>query len=180
MGTLPRPQDHPTWWSYPAARLRHTLTGGRLLATAALCAGLLALIAPGVSTGIASGATSRARSGSSQVFVNCESFERGRFVYHARIRPSSCTLQGLPNTGAKEWKLSSLRWSGWGTTIAVATGLYHYRHGEYKEGKLVYPEVSTRIVLSRIRTGCEGRRFYTSAGDGEQTNRLAAGCTAEQ
>jgi hypothetical protein len=78
--------------------------------------------------------------------------------------------QGLPSSGANEWKLSNLRWSGWGTSIAVATGLYHYRHGEYRDGKLVYPVVPTRIVLSRIRVGCDGRRYYTSTSEGEMTS----------
>jgi hypothetical protein len=60
----------------------------------------------------------------------------------------------------------------------VATGLYHYRHGEYRDGKLVYPVVPTRIVLFRIRVGCDGRHYYTSTSEGEVTNRLSASCTA--
>ncbi len=119
-----------------------------------------------------------ASAGGGQVFVNCQTFGSSGFGYHASVRPSTCVFQGLPPSGSKEWKLSSLRWSGWDTSIAVATGLYHYRHGEYRDGKLVYPVVSTRIVLSRIRVGCDGRRYYTSVGDGEATNRLSASCTA--
>lgn len=152
----------------------------RLAATAATCFGVAALIAPAGVSAVASGAPPTAKAGSSQVFVNCEMFSRGRFSYDASSRPATCTFQGLPNSGATEWRFSSLRWSGWGTAIAVATGLYHYRHGEYKDGKFVYPVVSQRIVLSRIRTGCDGRRFYTSASDGEQANRLADSCTDEQ
>jgi hypothetical protein len=122
--------------------------------------------------------TVTANAGGGQVFVNCQTFGSGGFGYHASVRPSTCVFQGLPPSGSKEWKLSSLRWSGWDTSIAVATGLYHYRHGEYRDGRLVYPVVSTRIVLSRIRVGCDGRRYYTSVGDGEGTNRLSASCTA--
>jgi hypothetical protein len=133
-----------------------------------------------VAIGVALGGGVSADAGGSQVFVNCQTFEHGRFAYNASVRPSACVFQGLPPSGSKEWKITSLRWSGWGTSIAVATGLYHYRHGEYKEGKFVYPIVKTRVVLSRIRTGCGGRRFYTSVGDGEATNRLADTCTAEQ
>jgi len=127
---------------------------------------LAALIFPAASAG----------SNDGPVLVNCQTFGSGDFHYHASVRPSACVFQGLPPGGAKEWKVTSLRWSGWGTTVAVATGLYHYRHGEYREGKFVYPEVSTRIVLSRIRVGCHGRRYYTSVGDGEATNRLSASC----
>jgi hypothetical protein len=119
-----------------------------------------------------------AAGGAGQVFVNCQTFESGGFHYHASVRPSTCVFQGLPSSGANEWKLSNLRWSGWGTSIAVATGLYHYRHGEYRNGKLVYPVVPTRIVLFRIRVGCDGRRYYTSTSEGEVTNRLSASCTA--
>jgi hypothetical protein len=75
-----------------------------------------------------------AAGGAGQVFVNCQTFESGGFHYHASVRPSTCVFQGLPSSGANEWKLSNLRWSGWGTSIAVATGLYQYRHGEYRDG----------------------------------------------
>lgn len=119
-----------------------------------------------------------ANAGSGQVFVNCQTFGSRGFGYHASVRPSTCVFQGLPPGGAKEWKLSSLRWFGWGTSIAVATGLYHYRHGEYRDGRFVYPVVSTQIVLSRIRIGCDGRRYYMSVGDGEGINRLSASCIA--
>jgi len=117
-----------------------------------------------------------ANAGGGQVFVNCQTFGSGGFAYHASLRPSACVFQGLPSSGATEWKFTSLRWSGWGTSIAVATGLYHYRHGEYRNGKFVYPIVSERIALSRIRTGCDGRRYYTTASGGEGSNRLSAGC----
>lgn len=130
---------------------------------------LLAVVAVGSGTA----------NGGGGVVVNCQTFGSGGFGYHPSVRPTSCVFQGLPPSGSKEWKLSSLRWSGWGTSIAVATGLYHYRHGEYREGKLVYPVVSTRIVLSRIRVGCDGRRYYTSVSDGEATNRLSASCAAD-
>lgn len=139
---------------------------------------LLASLA--LAVGVAWGGGVSADAGGAQVFVNCQTFEHGRFAYNASVSPSACVFQGLPPSGSKEWKFTGLRWSGWGTSIAVATGLYHYRHGEYKEGKLVFPVVSTRVVLSRIRTGCGGRRFYTSVGDGEGSNRLADTCTAEQ
>jgi hypothetical protein len=119
-----------------------------------------------------------ANAGGGQVFVNCQTFGSGGFGYHASVRPSTCVFQGLPPSGSKEWKLSSLRWSDWGTSIASATGLYHYRHGEYRDGKLVYRVVPTRIVLFRIRVGCDGRRYYTRASEGEETNRLSASCTA--
>lgn len=134
-------------------------------------AALLAALAVG-------GGTVSANASGGEVFVNCQTFGSGGFHYHASVRPSTCVLQGLPSAGANEWKLSNLRWSAWGTSIAVATGLYHYRHGEYRDGKLVYPVVPTRIVLSRIRVRCDGRRYYTSASEGEETNRLSASCTA--
>jgi hypothetical protein len=75
-------------------------------------------------------------------------FDAGRAKIDALVDvwKQDCVVE----SGSKEWKLC-LRWSGWGTSIAVATGLYHYRHGEYRDGRLVYPVVSTRIVLSRIR-----------------------------
>src|ERR1700683_2252377 len=111
-----------------------------------------------------------ANAGGGQVFVNCQPFGSGGFGYHASVRPSTCVFQGLPPSGSKEWKLSSWRWSGWDTSIAVATGLYHYRHGEYRDGRLVYPVVFSRIVLSRIRVGGDGRRYSTGGGDGEGTN----------
>ncbi len=136
----------------------------------------LLLAALAATIAVASGAPGTAEAGG-RVFVNCEAFERGVFVFHASVQPSSCTLQGVPPVGYKDWILSGLRWSGWGTSIAVATGLYHYRHGEYKDGKLVYPVVPTKVVLSRIRTGCDGRRYYTSASEGEQTKRLSDSCT---
>jgi hypothetical protein len=127
----------------------------------------------------APGLAARARSSDAPVFVNCQHFGRGGFSYRASIRPPTCTLQGLPVSGATEWNVSGLRWMGWGTTIAVANGVYHYRHGEYNsEGKLVFRVVPTRILLSRIRTGCDGRRFYTSVSDGETTERLADSCKA--
>jgi hypothetical protein len=152
--------------------------GRRRLGTPAIALAMLTALA--MTSNGASARAPTAKAGGSQVFVNCQTFASGRFVYHASVHPSSCTFQGLPNGGAKEWTFTKLRWSGWGTTIAVATGLYHYRHGEYKDGKLVFPTVTTRVVLSRIRTGCGGRRFYTSVGDGEGTNRLANTCKAEQ
>jgi hypothetical protein len=126
--------------------------------------------------GLASAGSVSANAGGGQVFVNCQTFGTGGFAYRASVRPSVCVFQGLPASGAKEWNVTSLRWSDWGTSIAVAMGLYHYRHGEYKEGKFVYPVVPIRIVLSRIRTGCGGHRFYTRVGDGEHTNRLADTC----
>jgi hypothetical protein len=135
------------------------------------CIALLAVCALG-------GGAVTANASDEQVFVNCQTFGSAGFGYQASLRPSACVFQGLPNGGSKEWKLSSLRWSGWGTSIAVASGLYHYRHGEYLHGRFVYPVVSTRIVLSRIRVGCDGRRYYTSVSDGEGTNRLSASCTA--
>ena len=174
MSTSPRPEDYPTASSCVSTSRAWRRRTGYLSRTILL----LALAVGGLGGAVASGASSHARPASSQIFVNCQTFGSGGFGYHASVRPSACVFQGLPNSGAKEWKLTSLRWSGWGTAIAVATGLYHYRHGEYEEGKFVYPVVSTRIVLSRIRTGCGGRRFYTSAGDGEQTNRLSDGCKA--
>jgi len=119
-----------------------------------------------------------AAAGGGQVFVNCEVFVRNNFSYRPSVRPRTCTMQGLPISGAREWKLSKLRWSGWGTGSAVATGLYHYRHGVERGGKLIYPVVPLRIALFRIRTGCDGRRYYTRATAGEQTNRLSESCTA--
>jgi hypothetical protein len=135
------------------------------------CIALLAALAVG-------GGAVTANAGGGEVFVNCQTFTSGHFVYHASVRPSTCVFQGLPSSGATEWTVSSLRWSGWGTSIAVATGLYHFRHGEYRDGKLVYPVVPTRIVLFRIRVGCDGRHYYTSASEGEVTNRLSASCNA--
>ena len=139
---------------------------------------VLALMALLVAFAVGGGAVP-ANAGGGEVFVNCQTFGSGGFHYHTSVRPSTCVLQGLPSVGANEWKLSNLRWSDWGTSIAVATGLYHYRHGEYRDGRFVYPVVSTRIVLSRIRVGCDGRRYYTSASEGEESNRLSASCTAD-
>lgn len=138
---------------------------------------VLALAALLAALAVGAGAVSANASGG-EVFVNCQTFESGGFHYYASVRPSTCVFQGLPSVGVNEWKLSNLRWSGWGTSIAVATGLYHYRHGEYRDGKLVYRVVPTRIALFRVRVGCHGRRYYTSASEGEETNRLSASCTA--
>lgn len=139
------------------------------------------VLAAAVFSILALGGSAVSADASSQVFVNCQTFSSAAgFGYRESVRPSACVLQGLPGGGVNESNLSGLHWSGWGTVFAVGTGVSHARHGEEVEGRMIYPTMPTRIVLSRIRVGCGGRRFYTRmlfAGKyGEATYSLSAGC----
>src|ERR1700683_1532573 len=58
-----------------------------------------------------------------QLFVNCQPFGSGGFGYHASVRPSTCVFQGLPPSGSKEWKLSSLGGAGGAQRLAGGAGL---------------------------------------------------------
>lgn len=98
-----------------------------------------------------------AAAGGYGVFVNCAS--RGAYV--PLVRPRTCRLLGLPRGGDDESLFTSLRWSGWGTGIAVARGRYHIRHREAVRGRLVFRTIWERVALARVRRGCDGRLYYT-------------------
>ncbi len=114
------------------------------------------------------------------VYVNCypPSSSIAFPAFYAQQHPTSCDIQGEPEDEADLLQLTQARWSGWGTTSAKAQGQALNNHPGMG-GPTSYP-VSVR--LSRIRSGCHGRRFYTRArvttSYGTGTLRLTSTCKA--
>ena len=79
----------------------------------------------------------------------------GYFV--ARAHPRTCTIWGTPEDLANENVLRNLRWRSWGRATAMLTGQIRNTHPGM--GGPLWTSVTAR--LSRIRSGCDGDRFYT-------------------
>lgn len=147
--------------------------GSSLVATAAL-----ALIVPALTGSTLAAAP--ARSASEQVFVNCERFERGHFVYHASAHPTTCTLQGPPERRCEGMEVLELE--------VVRMG--HDDRGRHWPLPLSARRIQGREArlprrLDEARAVADSHRLRRTPllhqrRRGETTNRLGAGCAAEQ
>jgi hypothetical protein len=114
------------------------------------------------------------------VYVNCypPSSSIAFPAFHAQQHPTSCDIQGEPEDEADLLQLTQARWSGWGTAAAEAQG-QALNNQPGMGGPASYP---VTVRLSRIRSGCHGRRFYTRArvttSYGTGTLRLTPTCKA--
>jgi hypothetical protein len=123
--------------------------------------------------------TSASHASGLKVFVNCEDLRAQTLPapWVASQHPRTCNLLGIPADEADLVILRRARWSGWGQTNAKATGRSLNTH----PGMGGPASVATRIVLSRIRSGCTRRRYYKRARIttryGSGVLRLPSGCT---
>ncbi|MFN8124339.1 MAG: hypothetical protein U0237_18170 [Thermoleophilia bacterium] len=76
-----------------------------------------------------------------------------------RVAPAACRMLGLGLGDLGDFNLRNLRWTGWGTATARATGVVRTIPFE---GDVV-TTTPARVVLFRQRAGCGGRRWYTRA-----------------
>jgi hypothetical protein len=94
------------------------------------------------------------------VFVNCgPPVGSPTLSVVPRQHPRSCTIWGEPPDLANVVLLRRARWLGWGTASALATGRLLNTHPGMG-GPSSYP---VRVLLFRIRLGCDGQLYYTSA-----------------
>lgn len=114
------------------------------------------------------------------VYVNCypPSGSVAFPAFQARQHPTSCDIQGEPEDEADLLQLTQAGWSGWGAASAEAHGQARNNHPGMG-GPSSYP---VSVSLFRIRSGCDGRRFYTRArittSYGTGTLRLVPTCKA--
>lgn len=114
------------------------------------------------------------------VYVNCypPSGSVAFPAFQARQHPTSCDIQGEPEDEADLLQLTQADWSGWGAASAEAHGQALNNHPGMG-GPSSYP---VSVSLFRIRSGCDGRRFYTRArittSYGTGTLRLVPTCKA--